>query len=86
MMPFGKYGPHKGDPRKLSDVPVSYLRHLSQQDWMYQHRELGDYIEEKLEREALRLAEKTKPQPKLKPQPSRGPRMTSSLEDFAKTL
>lgn len=25
MMPFGKYGPAKGDPRKMSKVPPAYL-------------------------------------------------------------
>lgn len=28
MMPFGKYGPDKGDPRMMQDVPASYLHWL----------------------------------------------------------
>lgn len=24
-MPFGKYGPHKGDPKKMKDVPAQWL-------------------------------------------------------------
>jgi len=28
MMPFGKYGPHKGDPRTMDKVPASYFHWL----------------------------------------------------------
>lgn len=27
-MPFGKYGPSKGDPRKMESVPASYFNWL----------------------------------------------------------
>jgi uncharacterized protein (DUF3820 family) len=80
MMPFGKFGPKGSDPRKLGDVPEGYLRWLSQQEFMYHERELGEYIDARLERQAA-------PAPKVKkPEPPRGPRMKSSLKDFAKTL
>jgi uncharacterized protein (DUF3820 family) len=42
MMPFGKYGPDKGDHRKMEDVPASYLL------WLYDegcnHLGVRDYI------------------------------------------
>jgi len=82
MMPFGKFGPKGSDPRKLGDVPEGYLRWLSQQDFMYHERELGDYIDARLEREKAAA----KPQPKPQPKIERGPIMKSSLKDFAKTL
>jgi hypothetical protein len=28
IMPFGKYGPDKGDPKPMQDVPASYLHWL----------------------------------------------------------
>lgn len=72
-MPFGKY---KG--RLLREVPDGYLRYLAEQDWMYEHRELCEYIEHRLYPEA-------KPQPKVrKPEPKRGPVNTGLLKEWLK--
>ena len=77
LMPFGK---HKGMP--LGEVPEGYLRWLGAQDWMYEQRELGEYIEAKLQ--AAKVQAPVKRQPSTTK--SRGPRMTSSFKDFLKTL
>ncbi len=49
-MPFGKFGPGRGDARRLGDVPAGYLRWLGQQDLMHkpENHALADYIEARL--------------------------------------
>ena len=50
MMPFGKYGPKKEDPRKMKDVPASYYC------WLWTNglneksdSDVGDYIRRNME-------------------------------------
>lgn len=44
-MPFGKYGPEKGDPRRMKDVPAKYLDWLAGQDFIVQWPRVLMYIE-----------------------------------------
>jgi len=32
IMPFGKFGPHKGDVRPVKDCPSDYLRYLLEEE------------------------------------------------------
>lgn len=46
-MPFGKYGPKKNDPRRLRDIPAAYLRWLGQQEILYYHPALAEFLDQK---------------------------------------
>lgn len=47
QMPFGKYGPTKGDPRVMADVPASYLLFLwDAGEWQNKWRPVHEYIKE----------------------------------------
>jgi len=51
-MPFGTYGPDKGDHRKLKDIPAGYLVWLYDSDFAWvneNHPEVYNYIEENLD-------------------------------------
>ena len=47
-MPFGKYGPDKGDQRIMEKVPASYLHYLWTQDSFNRNSQVGEYIKENM--------------------------------------
>lgn len=55
QMPFGKYGPYKGDPRQMANVPDDYLYYLYDVTFSRKipnganGRRVFEYIEENLD-------------------------------------
>lgn len=47
MMPFGQYGPTRGDPRTMADTPAYYLLFLWDSGiWQEKGRSVHEYIKE----------------------------------------
>lgn len=47
LMPFGQYGPTRGDHRRMTDVPAQYLLYLWDSGiWQKKGRAVHEYIKE----------------------------------------
>lgn len=69
-MPFGKYGPKKGDHRRMRDVPASYLLWLWDDGIWQESGPVHDYIEKNfsaLETDAPDYIASHRPQPRKRP-------------------
>ena len=90
-MPFGKFGPKQGDHRQLKDLPEGYLRWLAQQEVLYHHRELGEWIEQRLFDEGknvlkVRKSDSQPAAPITLNNPSATEKARADLKEFLKTL